>query len=1383
MSAEETSPPPARPRRRRTLLVVLFCLLAAIVGLGALVRFGVLLPQVQMMIEARTDGLKLGRFGRLKLYGLHGDLWRRFSVDRLTIADEKGVWLDARKIDLSWRYAALLQRRFVADSITAGHVLLVRRPTLSPKGPPSGGMPLTFDIDALRARIEMTPQFSYERGVYDLSGDLELRRAGGGQTVNLKAASVLRPGDFARVNLDMGRKRALKLDAEALEVQGGAIAGMLGLSPDAPFKFDADANGSDGQGAFNVLLRSGAATPLRSSGRWTPQGATATGAALLEASDRTKDLAQRFGPVAAFALSSRRIDDAAQDIRLGIDTRSLKLTATGPVEIGKRATRGRGLAVNLQLQDLAALVPAVGGEQARFSGFLSGDPKSWRLAGRIEGDRVGQPAFRLTRIGGPVQVTMKAGELAVEADLAGAGGQGAAAGLLGAAPTAKAAVTRLSDGRILLRSVHIDGAGLDVNATGRRGLIGDLSLSGDARLSNLAAALRLGAKGVLTARWTAGQSRAGRPWEVGVKASGEGLAVGMAELDRLLGAKPALAADLTWDAGRLAVTQARLTGAAATATASGVRDAAGQLAFKLGWTAQGPFRAGPVEISGKVSGDGALTGTMAAPRADLTADIDQIDLPRLPLTAAKLRLAFERAGGDTNGKVALTANSPYGPARGASQFRFAPGGVDLSGLDVDAGGLKANGAVSLRRATPSAADLTLVVGPGAFIAQGRVDGKLRIVDSAAGPNASMDLRAANVALAQGGPVVQTARLTANGPMSRLPYVLQANGMARAGRWKLDGRGELADQPAGYLLTLAGSGALGRTQISTVEPAVLRLTGAQRGARLRLAAGGGHLDVDADLGEAATRVKAAARDVGLGLLNQDLGGRFNADLTLEGRGGQLGGQLNATVTDAQALGASRELGLDGRVSARLAGDTLTVQASATNDQGLKADADLVLPADASAAPLRLAIDRRRPLRGTFSADGEVKPLWDLLVGGERTLSGHVAAQGRLAGTLADPRATGVFALDGGRFADIPTGLVLNDAVLRATLADNAVDVTQISASDGHGGKLAGQGRLGLTRGGASNLTLDLTEFRLIDNDMAVASASGRAQMNRAADGKVTLSGALTVDRADISANPPTPSGVVVIDVIERNKPLEQQFAERPAATSGPGITLDMTLKAPRRVYLRGRGLDAELSIDAQVNGTTARPNLTGTAKIVRGEYDFAGKRFVFDDRSVVYLSTAPERIRLDLTATRDDPSLTAVIRIKGTAARPDITLTSTPVLPNDEVLSQVLFGRSASQLSTLEAAQLAAALSALAGGGGFDLIGNLRSFAGLDRLALAGDAASGVSVAGGKYLTDDVYLEIIGGGREGPAAQVEWRVRRNLSLVSRLAGQGDARLSVRWRRDY
>jgi translocation and assembly module TamB len=143
------------------------------------------------------------------------------------------------------------------------------------------------------------------------------------------------------------------------------------------------------------------------------------------------------------------------------------------------------------------------------------------------------------------------------------------------------------------------------------------------------------------------------------------------------------------------------------------------------------------------------------------------------------------------------------------------------------------------------------------------------------------------------------------------------------------------------------------------------------------------------------------------------------------------------------------------------------------------------------------------------------------------------------------------------------------------------------------------------------------------------------------------------------------------------------------------------------------------------------------------------------------------------------------------------LSSTPMLPNDEVLSQVLFGASASQLSPLEAAQLASALTSLASGGGFDVIGGLRSFARLDRLALVGGATTGYSVAGGKYLGERIYVELAGGSRDASYAEVEYRITRNLSLVSRLANQPAAvtnttpgtvvqtgsSLSIRWRQDF
>ena len=280
------------------------------------------------------------------------------------------------------------------------------------------------------------------------------------------------------------------------------------------------------------------------------------------------------------------------------------------------------------------------------------------------------------------------------------------------------------------------------------------------------------------------------------------------------------------------------------------------------------------------------------------------------------------------------------------------------------------------------------------------------------------------------------------------------------------------------------------------------------------------------------------------------------------------------------------------------------------------------------------------------------------------------------------------------------------------------------------------------------------------------------------------GALTIDRADVSPNAPAPSGVTPLDVVEINREPGSGGHLEVESSRAPAVALDVSLKAGKGVFLKGRGLNLEASLDAHVTGTTAAPEVGGVVRVVRGDYDFAGKRFEFDNRGVVYLASTPEQIRLDLTATRDDPSLTAVIHIAGTAAKPTITLSSSPVLPNDEVLSQVLFGSSAAQLSAAQAAELASAVVALRGGGALDVLGNLRTFAHLDRLALGGDQSSGVTVSGGKYLTDNVYMELTGGGRSGPSGQVEWRDRKSLSVVSKIAGSGgDSQISVRWRKDY
>jgi translocation and assembly module TamB len=1382
---EETPALPAALKRSvvpKVITAAAVTLLVLLLAGVATLRYGVLLPQARILIEARADGLKIGRVGRLKVEGLSGDIWRDVRARRLTIRDEQGVWLDARDVRVTWRYLELLRRRFDADLVEARSVQILRRPVLTPKGK-DRGLPLSFHIDQIRTRLTMEPAFSYTRGVYDVRAGLDLERRGG-RSGRLRAISVLHPGDHLDLDFAVGGAGPLKLVADAEEARGGALAGALGLPSDRPFRLDVRADGTVSEGRFTAIATSGSIAPLAARGAWGPQGGQAGGRLLLTASTLTGGLAERFGSEVRFGVAGRKRGASLYALDARLRSETLSVHAWGPGDLGKR----RLDQVRLDVQ-AAALSRITGGPQmgaARVTGVVVAGGTDWRFTGSgAVNDATLAGGYSLARVSGPIELARSRTGYGLKARLAGAGGrgQGFAAALLGGAPSAAIEAERLANGQLLLKRLDLSGRGLKIQASGGRSLLGGLNFKGDARVSNLAEA-RLGATGGATMDWQATQARAGAPWTFTLDARGDRFALGMAELDRLLGAKPRLQLQANWQGGRLAVARAELDGASLDARAAGVMERDRRLAFKADWSAVGPFRAGPVEITGRARGDGGVTGTLSAPRLDLTADIEQIDVPRLPLKDARVALTFQRRPDGSNGTIAVTASSAYGPARARSDFRFPRGGVDLTGLSVDAGGLKADGSLSLRARSPSAANLTLVVEKGAFIDSGRVTGSARIVDAPGGPRATLDLDARGVRPGQGDILLRQARLTADGPLTRLPFVLDARGASGQGPWTVAGRGVLDDQTPGWLATFDGKGTLGGRDLHTVETAAFRFGGAERTARVRLAGSdGGRLDLDAVLRGEAADVDARVAGMGLNLFNADFDGKVDATLSLRGRGAQLAGMLDARLNDARGRGTPAVQGIDGVLKATLADQTLTLDVVTNNAQGLRANANVVLPAEASAQPFRVAIARQRPIRGRFFAEGEVRPLWELAIGGERALAGFVRTEGTLGGTLAAPRAQGQVSVERGRFDDGGTGLSLREVTVKAVFDESAVNVTEARGVDGRGGQVSGQGRISLLREGASTFRLDLRQFRLIDNEIATASATGQATVNRGADGKVKLTGDLTIDRADVAADPPVPTGVVAMDVKEINRPDDLPAALSPRARRGDGWALDVTLRAPRRVFLRGRGLDAELSLDAHVGGTTTRPDLSGTARIVRGDYEFAGKRFEFDDRGVVYLSGRLENIRLQLDATREDPSLSVTVRIRGTAARPEITLASSPALPNDEVLAQVLFGRSASQLSAVEAAQLASALSSLAGGGGLDVIGNLRAFARLDRLSFGGDDASGVTVSGGKYLTEDIYLELTGGGREGPSAQVEWRIRKNLSILSRIAGQAGNRLAIRWRKDY
>lgn len=1374
----------ARKKRTRLQALAFFggmglAILAALLLVTAIGgRMYLLSDSGRALVTSFVAGKKLGRYGRINVEGVRGDLFDDFTIDRVTVTDADGVWLEARRVRVDWNWWPLVLRRFHATEVEADVVRLIRRPLVEPQTEPPGPQPLSVDIDRFSADVELLEGFSKEYGRWKLAGEANVPRAGVKRVV-VNADSDSRPGDFLRLTAAISDDIAdMRLNLRAQEARGGPIAGALGYSPDQPFLATAIVNGE----VVDAVVRTGDFTPLTVKGTYGPEQTNISGFVDFSGSDLLDPFVRRVGRTAKFALATApdRNDDGLQGVGWRLVAENLSSNASGLIRVSDRSVP-RGIRVSVSTPSLSRLAGRPLGEGAAWSALFRGDAGSWSLDGSIDVLGADLSSYQAQRIRGPVNIRARNDRYDIDGDIRAAGGStaGMIGGLLGPTPRVQFEAARLANGSILLERLDATGQALKVTGTGGRNLLGGLGFRGRAEITD-ASRLRRGADGAFGGTIAASMPRSGAPWQVTFDGRGSDFALGVGELDRLLGRTPRLQLVGALDDGRVVIDSARLSGAHGNAAARGFVEGDGRLRLAMNWNARGPFGVGPVEIDGAMTGNGVVGGTLARPSADLKAAFGRVSAGALILTDATMDLSFRRGADSSDGRISVVAGSNYGPARGSGNFFLGGDRIRLTDVDLDAGGVTARGAIALSNRFPSSADLTFTARPGAFLASGTADGRIRLTEGPGDETAILDVTGRNVRLAGSSWVIRTLNLNGRGTLGRLPFTVKAD-VGGPTPVSFDGTGVYSRQPTAQTVVLEGSGRVREIAFTTRNPAVVALSGDGRVVRVDLGVGGGVLTGELRQDSRAAVIEANLTSVELGSLAPDLRGRATGRLSLRGAGADLSGSANVTLEDVRSIDAPRGLAIDGTLNAMLLDNTLRVQARVADEGAVRASADLTLPVEASAAPLRLAVVRTRPMSGEIDIQGQVQPVWDLFLGGDRSLSGQINARATLAGSIAAPRINGRMDLREGGFRDNATGLQLRDVTLASRFDDTTALVETFTATDGSGGTVSGDGRIGLREGSGSSVELTLARFRIIDNDIAVARASGPLSVVRAGDGKIQLTGRIDIDEARIQANPPGSRGIVEMDVVEINKPGGDIPEEEQNRPRGLQIGVDIAVRSPGGdVLVVGRGLNVEMNVNARVTGTINEPTLTGTARVVRGDYDFAGKRFVFDDRGTVTLSTRPEQIRLNLTATRDDPALTATIRATGTAARPEITLTSTPALPQDEILSQVLFGRSASQLSAFEAAQLAASVGALAGGGGFDVIGNLRELAGLDRLSFGGEASS-LTVAGGRYITDDVYLEIIGGGENGAAVNVEWQVRRNLTVSSKFGGQGEASLSIRWRR--
>lgn len=420
------------------------------------------------------------------------------------------------------------------------------------------------------------------------------------------------------------------------------------------------------------------------------------------------------------------------------------------------------------------------------------------------------------------------------------------------------------------------------------------------------------------------------------------------------------------------------------------------------------------------------------------------------------------------------------------------------------------------------------------------------------------------------------------------------------------------------------------------------------------------------------------------------------------------------------------------------------------------------------------------------DGPADALWRLAAIDAFDLTGPLSLAANVTGTLAEPQVRGSMASDDLRVRSGLSGTDISGVRARGDFAGARLRLTSFRGTTPGGGTVSGSGTVTLRdlgeRGPAMDIRAAARNARLLNANGLSATVTGPLRIVSNGVGG-TIAGRLLVNRASWSLGTAAEDQALPqIETREINAPAD--IAPQ-AAVSAPWRYL-IDARAPSRIDVDGMGLESEWGANVRVRGTTDDPRIGGSAQVVRGEYNFAGTSFELTRGQIEFDETGPIDPRLDIRAETERDGLSVIVLVQGNALQPEISFTSTPALPEEEILARLLFGGSITELSATDALQLGAAVASLRGGGGMDPINQLRSAIGLDRLRIVGPDPAldrGTAVAVGKNFGRRFYAEIITDGQGYSATEVEFRVTSWLSLLASVSTIGRESVRAEISRDY
>ena len=1380
---------------------------------------GILASLISRLLSTPTTQVTIG--------SIEGALSSNAVIRDIRIADKDGVWLNLDRARLVWSRTALLRGRLQVDELTVDRLQILRRPLPADEAAPVSDEPI---LPELPVRV-IVDRFTLQElalgepilgtaARLSAQGSAQLGNPSEGLDLTFAAQRLDAPGRLS-INLDyVPQTNRLSLELTHQEPAGGIAARLMDL-PGLP-PVDLKLSGQGPMSNFAARLDFSAGPTIGAAGTATVRRATS-------AYDVNVDLASRIegllpAPAAPIFSGTTQLvgnvtvgDDSSlrfQPVRITSNVASFDMTGTvssGQVldlKLNARALPTDGTKTRAGEAEIARL---------NFDGTVQGPLTAPRVNGTLDAAEVRLPQGSLDALRARVAMNPVAGvtppdRFSFEIDANANGIRPADPALARALGTTLSVTSRGSfdlEGIASVETARIETSTAQAGFTGR---VGSTVLDGtlQASIPELSSFSGLAGRALRgSANVSARLSGNPRRYDMAavIDASLRDLSTGTPAVDGLLGRTVTAAGTLRRIPNGFAFENMRVDGAHLDARIDG---RATQSAADLGLdvTIDELRQVDPRITAGRAGIAARLSGSLERP--DVTGAATLTDMRALGRFIPRLvvNLDAKDVTGALDATLTLDGQVDGKPATGSLHLaRPADGGWLLDRLDVDVGSVALNGNLRLGADQLAQGEISLSgsnfddLSPLVLMKlEGALDAKVSLSASNGGQDALITARGARFgasdiavrnfetrltlqdlyrrpmidglvsaeALTAAGQTYRNIRFVAQGTPEASRFTASAVGQG----FDLDAQGRLVPGDATRIELASFTARRGGRRLSLAQPASIALqSGTVTLSNVVIAADQGRVAVSGTIGDRLD-LSVDIRSLPLQIAeivvpNLGLAGTVNGNASVGGTTANPSGTYRLTVTglataqtrqsglpplniDAQGRLADRRASIDARVALGRAG-TLQISGSVPID-----------PTDEMA--LRISGRTDLAIANTM-----------LSVSGQR-VTGAANLDLSVAGTFSSPRVQGTVTIANGSFVDSLQGVQLNGIAARLSARGQVLAIESLTAQTPNGGSLSARGQVTLdpAAGLPGDIRITGSRAQLVSNETVEASAdlnlaiSGPLLTRPRASGNINIitMSVSVPDRLPTTLRPlpgtrhvrPTPTAAARLALARR---------QQSAATQGRPFRadLDLTVTAQNRIFVRGRGINAELGGDLRLQGTTQDPIAIGAFELRRGRFDILGKRLDFVRGRLDF--TGDLTPSLDFLAETQAGDVTARIGVTGPASRPEFTFSSEPYLPQDEVLSRILFQRPSGGLSAGQALQLAQAVAQLSGGSGNDAFERLRRSLGVDSLDITVGAGGGPEVGVSRYISDNVRVGVRAG-----ALPEDSGVTVDVDLTRRLKAQGE-----------